>query len=101
MTRAFSLLESVFALLVLALIFSFAYFALNQILKNQNISLQSLYEAQKELKNAPLKPLRLKPDELLELEFKEKTSSNSTFKLKSLKPAHRHYEAEFKDEKSF
>lgn len=95
MKRAFSLVELVFSLLILGLIFSFSTLAFYQIYKNTQ------YEQELDFKdfrqNARVRDLSLEIVPLGNLLFKERFNAQ----FKGLEPASDTYAPYFKDKKSF
>lgn len=104
MKRAFSLIETIFALFVFGIIFSFFYLSYLQYSKNSSFShlIQRIYIEEKELEegtNFLRKNIQLEVKDLNFLPFVEFESS--VLRLKSLKPTDESYKVYFKDEKSF
>ena len=101
MKRAFSLIESVFALVILALVFGFFYLGYATYAKNSAfITLhQKLFDEEKALENAPTQELQIFVENVGILPFSQSFDEKSFFCLKSLKAPDT--TAYFKDEKSF
>lgn len=101
MRRAFSLIESVFALVILALVFGLFYLGYAVYAKNNafvNLH-QKLFDEEKALQNAPTQAIQILVENVGILPFLQSFDDKSFFGLKSLKiPAQELY---FKDEKSF
>lgn len=104
MSKAFSLLEFIFASLILALIFSFILNLFNQSYKNQAFFsyMQKIYDDEAALlKNEPKlnnKIIKLDINLLGSLEFLQVKSQMGLYSLKILD---QEYVKHFKDEKSF
>lgn len=101
MSKAFSLIELVFALIILALLFSLFYLYIQQIQKNTQSSYQAqrLFEAEKDLRMQNFSQNSL----LIELKNlgKAELLENQNEDFKSLKPLNEDYKRYFTDEKSF
>ncbi|TQR34548.1 hypothetical protein DMB92_00865 [Campylobacter sp. MIT 99-7217] len=100
--RAFSLVEVLFSIIILGIIFSFFYLSYAQIIKNsQNLHLHSLIkqnEMQLYNKQAKLSDTKIKTNIQDFILFELLTQD---IQLQSLKPKNQDYEVFFKDEKSF
>lgn len=101
MKRAFSLIESVFSLVILALIFGFFYLGYGVYAKNSAFANlhQKLFDEEKALENAPTQDIEILVENVGILPFSQSFDERSFFGLKSLKtPDTKPF---FKDEKSF
>lgn len=101
MKRAFSLIESVFALVILAFVFGFFYLSYASYAKNKafaNLE-QKLFDEEKALQNAPTQEIEIFVENVGILPFSQSFDEKSFFGLKSLTtPDTTRF---FKDEKSF
>ncbi len=102
MKQAFSLIETLFALVILGLIFAFFYEGVARTAKNHSFILktQSIYDEQGALKNAPTQKIEIFVENLGLLPFFELKDEASSLKFKGLKPIDETYKGYFKDEKS-
>lgn len=100
---AFSLIESVAALMLVSLILLFAYQSLSLYAKNrQSVHiLQRLLQSEFTLKQSHLNPINLHTKELGSVEFLEAKEENDFFTLFLLTPKNAEYQKFFKDETSF
>lgn len=101
MKKAFSLIESVFSLVILALIFGFFYLGYGVYAKNSAFANlhQKLFDEEKALENAPTQDIGILVENVGILPFSQSFDERSFFGLKSLKtPDTKPF---FKDEKSF
>lgn len=101
MRKAFSLIESVFSLVILALVFGFFYLGYGVYAKNNAFANlhQKLFDEEKALDNAPLSEIQILVENVGILPFSQAFDERSFFGLKSLKtPDTKPF---FKDEKSF
>ncbi|HJE65759.1 MAG TPA: hypothetical protein K8V51_01690 [Campylobacter avium] len=104
--RAFSLLETLFSILILSILFLFLYNSYLVFAKNTSIvSLnQELFNLEKELLRQNYTHsinIILNDKTLHDLHLKESSVKSEHFILKSLKAFADDYKQEFKDEKSF
>lgn len=103
MKRAFSLIETLFALVILGVVFAFFYASFERVAQNGSFARfnQALYNEQRALQSAPTQKIQLSTQNLGVLPFSQAFDEGSTFKLKALKPENDEFKAFFEDEKSF
>lgn len=102
MKQAFSLIETLFALVILGLIFAFFYESTARVAKNHSyiFQTQTIYSEQGALKNAPTQKIEILVENLGLLPFLQHYDEASRLKFKGLKPIDESYKGYFKDEKS-
>ncbi|TEY03531.1 type II secretion system protein [Campylobacter sp. US33a] len=106
MKKAFSLLELVFSIIILGIIFTGFIPIYIQIQRNhQSLFLnQKLFELERKIFNkdySEQKTILLRIQDLGDIKFIQKSSSDSVFTLKTLSINDQNYTSEFKDENSF
>ena len=103
MKRAFSLIETTFALVILGLVFAFFYQSTARVAKNHSFFAlnQAIYDEQRALQNAPTQEIQIFVENLGNLQLLQSIDEASRLKFRGLKPIDEGYKAYFVDEKSF
>lgn len=104
MKRSFSLLELIFAIVILSFVFSTSSIFYRQIYKNyEPLSLfERLYKLEEKLLQATnTREIILKIDNLNKISLNEKSISDGLFEFKTISPKEQEYRKYFYDEKDF
>lgn len=104
MKRSFSLLELIFAIVILSFIFSTSLIFYQQIYKNyEPLGLfERLYKLEEKLFKAPnIKEIILQTDSLNKISLSEKSANDGLFEFKMINPKGQEYRKYFYDEKDF